>query len=103
MRQLLIDTQSSSEKILDKSINQSLDTSLHIRCDKIMIYGSNLKHENRKLLSLTATKHKLKILTAYRYSFSFLYLKYNKISMYSNLYFNFIFQIICYICHSGGE
>lgn len=72
MRQLLIDAQSSSEKILDKSINQTLNTSLSIRCDKIVIYASNLKHENQKLLNLLATKHKLKILTAYRYNFSFL-------------------------------
>lgn len=68
MRQLLIDAQSSSEKILDKSINQTLNTSLSIRCDKIVIYASNLKHENQKLLNLLATKHKLKILTAYRSS-----------------------------------
>lgn len=72
MRQLLTNVQSSSEKILDKSINQTLDTSLHARCDKFVIYASNLKHENQKLLSLIATKHKLKILTTYRYNFSFL-------------------------------
>lgn len=72
MRQLLIDAESSSEKVLDKSINQTLDTSLYVRCDKIVIYASNLKHENQKLLNLIAAKHKLKILTAYRYNFSFL-------------------------------
>ncbi|XP_072764569.1 BRCA1-associated RING domain protein 1 [Anoplolepis gracilipes] len=68
MRQLLMDVQSSSEKILDKSINQTLDTSLHIRCDKFVIYASHLKHENQKLLNLIATKHKFKILTVYRSS-----------------------------------
>lgn len=72
MRQLLMDVQSSSEKILDKSINQTLNTTLHVRYDKFVIYASNLKHENQKLLGVIATKHKLKILTAYRYNFSFL-------------------------------
>lgn len=65
MRQLL-NMQSSSEQILDKSINQTLDTSLYVKCDKLMIYGSNLKPENQKLLCLIAAKHKLKILTTYR-------------------------------------
>ncbi|KMQ96512.1 brca1-associated ring domain protein 1-like protein [Lasius niger] len=78
MRQLLTNIQSSSEKILDKSINQTLDTSLHVRCDKFVIYASNLKHENQKLLSLIATKHKLKILTTYRSSITHVIVEVNE-------------------------
>lgn len=70
MRKLL-SVQSSSEQILDRSINQTLDTSLYVKCDKLMIYASNLKPENQKLLNLIATKHKLKILSTYRYNFSY--------------------------------
>lgn len=64
MRQLLMDTpQSKSPKDLNQSVNQSMCA----RGNKIVILASNLKHENQRLLGLVAAKHKLKILTTYRY------------------------------------
>ncbi|XP_050456122.1 BRCA1-associated RING domain protein 1-like [Cataglyphis hispanica] len=93
MRQLLMDVQPSSEKILDKSINQTLNTTLHVRYDKFVIYASNLKHENQKLLGVIATKHKLKILTTYRSSVTHVIVEVNERNI-TKLTLDVLFTII---------
>lgn len=55
------ESQSSSGRTSD--LNQTLDKSFVSGRDRLVIFASNLKPENKKLLGLAAAKHKFKIST----------------------------------------
>ncbi|EZA58385.1 BRCA1-associated RING domain protein 1 isoform X2 [Ooceraea biroi] len=66
MRQLLMDGSSRSLSTETSHVNQTLDKSFYAGNDKFVILASHLKLENKKLLCVTAAKHKFKTLTTYR-------------------------------------
>lgn len=68
MRQLLMDVSESPFKQVSH-LNQTLDKSFCTGNDKFVILASHLKPENKKLLAVTAVKHKFKVFSIYRYYF----------------------------------
>lgn len=66
MQKLLTDGHISQESLLS-DFNQIFDKSFFAGSDKLVIFASNLKPENQKLLNLVATKYKFKISTTNRY------------------------------------
>jgi len=69
MRQLLIDASKSFEEV--SHFEETLNKSFCAGNNKFIILASHLKAENKKLLDVIATKHKLKVLTTYRYPLFF--------------------------------
>jgi hypothetical protein len=67
MRQFLMDASGSFEEI--SRFDEALNKSFCAGSNKFVILASHLKAENKKLLDLIATKHKLQVLTMYRYHF----------------------------------
>ncbi|KAH0947941.1 hypothetical protein HN011_001479 [Eciton burchellii] len=91
MRQFLMDASGSFEEI--SRFDEALNKSFCAGSNKFVILASHLKAENKKLLDLIATKHKLQVLTMYRSSITHVIVEANEHNV-TKLTFDVLFAIV---------